>query len=192
MHVTIEVKQFLSKLQEYNPSIDLTGVKAYLLDLSLGMPVVGLQAVPTGPIPRSTYPKVPEKAPLREPEPTQFPNGVDEATGFVIADDITAADLANMATPELSSDAAFGFEEEDGEAPPPTAPYTPPGSRPSPAERKNLREGKRKGLKDYTSMSSKEIMEQLTEDMMVKKKSGQNQFVDMGAGGGSGGDIEIG
>lgn len=175
MIVQVELKTLLEKLAEFNPESDLTAVKAYLLDLALGNPVNESITVPARPAPTKHRESV---AVLRATE--GVPPVAEAAEGFDMGDDEKAPNdgvvLGNLigtapanspTIKKVISGKGFSSKEE--------------------------REARRAKARQFTEMSSKEILESLTAKDEATRRGANKQLVDEGSeGGGPSGEIELG
>lgn len=186
MKVTLEIGALLEKLTEFNPEVDLTGVKAYLFDLLLeGGEIV--KTTPSSPRRKTAAVKAPAPTPVVGPEtePETFDlEGVMEGEPDLIDQVLGAPSPAQAPTTRRS-------------APIPEAAASSSSSRgkKDPLAEKAKREAKRKEIADFSKMSGREVMEFLTAQKAPRKREGQNQFIDEGGfdnGPRGGGDLEIG
>ena len=178
MKVTVDVNVMLHKLTAYNPDIDLIGLKAYLFDLMLGDGGMGTIASGggNGKTKEIVYGDVEQAA----SEPSPFPPAKEIKTESFEEDE------------ESIPPGLIGAESPAGDRKSETLSQTIIRGKGSAQERLEARKEKRKAIEDYSKLSSKEIMERIANQHTPKKKSGQNQFVDMGSDTGGGSDIEIG
>ena len=175
MVVQVELKTLLEKLAEFNPESDLTAVKAYLLDLALDNPAnvnerITIPARPAAPLKKETSVPVP-RAMEGVPEVKAVEAGFDtdedgpQNDGMVLNNLIGTASSPGIK--KVVGGRAFSSKEE--------------------------REARRNRAKQYTDMSSKEILESLTAKDEASRRGNNKQLVDEGAeGGGSSGEIELG
>ena len=176
MIVQVELKTLLEKLAEFNPESDLTAVKAYLLDLALGNPVNESITVPARPAPsRAQTSSVPvPRAMEGVPPVTEAAEGFDmedEKTpndGVVLGNLIGTAPVGSPTIKKvISGKGSFSSKEE--------------------------REARRAKARQFTEMSSKEILESLTAKDEATRRGANKQLVDEGSeGGGHSGEIELG
>ena len=204
MKVEIDIKVLLQSIQSHNPGVDLTGLKAYLLDLVMGgggdfIPVArpdkGIQRQ-APPKPREVY--EPHVEAEDDEENLGQPGGryAEELSPFAPTQALTgdALEIEDGSEPEDPM-AELARKAVGSVAPSRSAvkaTVTGPKVRKSSKDKLSDREAKRQQMKDFSKMSGKEIMEQLTATTVPKRKPGQNQFIDIGDDGPpSDGDIEI-
>lgn len=203
MKVTVDVKILLGAIQSYNPEADLTGVKAYLFDLAIDgfadSPAPTRQPTPPReqPVTALTNAVDPERHRAYEPEPVDgigtfaeelspFPPSVP-LTGDTLEEDDPIQTMAQkVSVPAASAQPRAAVQST----------RTGPPTRRSPKDRKEEKEAKRKEMADIANLTSKELMERLTNtaSFTMKKKDGHNQFIDAGDDSASagGGDLDIG
>lgn len=200
MRVSVDVKALLEALQSHNPGADLTGVKAYLFDLTvMGTPTnTPLSRQPM--LPREQPPThVPDQARPYEPEPVEgIGTFAEELSPFAPATPLKGDSLEDDGDAPAESDPIQALAQKVMgpaiQVPKRVAvnagPPGPKSVRLTAAEKI----AKRKELDDLSKLSSKELMERLTNTTTAKKGPGQNQFVDMGNDGpaSGGGDLEMG
>lgn len=164
MDITINVKNLLSKLKDFNPDFDLTGVKAYLFDLvvdSNSTDSTSFVKTKTLVYGDTVYPEEEEKAGSFTPPQETLPPGI-------------IGDFQSQRRTQVSP-------ERSG----PTIKI----NRNSKPDRES-KASRLEGIKRMTEMSSKDLVKELTKDF--ERKSDGNQFVDEGFESSSTGDIEIG
>jgi hypothetical protein len=178
MKITIDLKELVTVVTNFNPDADLTGLKAYLFDYVVGE-VGETKASP--PARRLAPP-----SPLADVATKKYTEAQHEPE---VMDDYAAENARLIAQAKaMKAEDTFADADEGPDAEPP-----PIARKLSPVEKKQQREAKRKD-KDYSSMSSKEVIESLVSRTLAQKKSGSNQFVDIGGSDSDagGGDIELG
>lgn len=191
MKVTIEIKTLIDLLEAYNPSADLTGVKAYLLDLALG-----IEGSEPDPAPVTRTAPVRSKKPAQAKAPAMPPPVVEEvsesildATGglspFAPAQPLTGDSLEDDEDDGMPAN-LLGQERKAGQ------PRTSVQARQAATaqERKAEREARRRKASDFMNMDTKDILATLTNT--GGKRNDDGQFVNEGSDGPGGGDIEIG
>lgn len=163
MKVTIEIKTLIEVIDQHNPGMDLTGLKAYLFDLIVDGDKV--EAVP----PRRVNRRQPPAPPTPETPDALAINWEPET--FELEGEAEEDPLDKIARQ------AIGSVSPSLEA----ANEPPRRGKKKIKDRLHERQAKRKEMENFSNMSSKQIMESLVNRAMPKKKEGQNQFVDMGA-----------
>jgi len=177
MKATIDVKKLLSAIRGYNSDLDLTGLKAYLLDVLLGEDT-DVETVS------------PRKAPISPVEGA----GEDDTTSIPLDTETHNAKLARMAAEMTASQKTAGTVKVNRPLQLP-----PTGKGASILSKKEAREKKRQEIKDLTNMSSKDILKNLTGDIQRNTKSEAvhggkgRQFTNEGTDGNGGDDdLELG
>lgn len=161
MEVKVDIKKLINQLETFNPEANLTGIKAYLLDLALNIPT---PETFTQKITKTSSPVFQEDLFISQETPEEE----------------TARGIAKLANFKASKDSLSFWDEVeavDTTAKTSVLPKTP-------EMRKKARE-ERRAASDYSNMSGKQIMESLAATSLAKKKPGQNQFIDLGAEGSS-------
>jgi len=175
MKVTVDVKKLITTLQTYNPNIDLTGVKAYLFDLTVGEEQGSSTQVTISNVPNpafgyetSGYAEIRSKS--SEESAPEFPAGL----------------LGDLIPPPTKKASTSNGSTVSG----PTIKVNRGGS--TTVSGKDAKVSRREELRKLTDLPSKELVKQLTTQFEKKPKDG-NQFVDDGMDSTDGyGDIEIG
>jgi hypothetical protein len=177
MIVQVELKTLLGKLAEFNPESDLTSVKAYLLDLALGNPVNEI-TVPARPAPTGQTPRPPFQPSGAVPRAMEgVPPVADASEGFDMD--------------EEDSNDGIALENVIGTAPKPSAIKKVVSGKS--VSSKEEREARRERARQFTEMSSQQILESLTAKNELKQRGGNKQIINEGFDdAGAGGDIEIG
>ena len=150
MLVQVDVKKLINKLQTFNPEADLTGVKAYLLDLVVG------SDLPTAAEYFAAVAKEPKEEIFESPEPTPKPDLADPGEDLL-------AKVTNTPPPPIKTH---------------TVRNGPP--KRVAVNSKEAREARRQRAKELTEMSGAEILDSLVKKDMDKRRGDSNQFVSEG------------
>ena len=161
MKITIDVKELIQSIKNYNPDLDLSGVKAYLFDLLTGSD---------------------SNQDFVQPEAVN-------AQSFVAGEDIQAGDVVYKAAAQV--DEPTREQAIPAYVPPKPLNSKRVVITPDHKVGKIDRDEKikkRKELEDFTSLSGKELLARLT-TTKESRPNESGQFVDDGIDDGGGGDI---